>query len=60
MSKVYILTQEDIDSLREKLNADPKRTHASNTSTPERQQATDEAHRFYKFQIETWIGKVTE
>lgn len=61
--KAFILKQEDLDALLVAIDRDPK--HGSNGGssvalTQEQQDAHDQAHRFYNYQVRRWIQKVTE
>jgi len=64
MAKQFVLTQADIDRLTLMLDRNPAHgtQGGSSTSVMEDQASRriyDEAHRFYNYQIRTWIDQVT-
>lgn len=59
--KVYLLKDEDFDRLVLMLSKDPRHGQSGGSSvmlSPEEQQAHDEAHRFYNYNVRTWIDEV--
>jgi hypothetical protein len=61
MAKVYILKDQDFDALLLRLDRAPERGSqggSSRTLTIEEKQAFEDAHRFYNYQIRTWIEEV--
>lgn len=63
--KAYILRDSDFETLLLKLDRDPKHGSqggSSNASArdPESERIYEEAHRFYNYQIRTWIAGVKE
>ncbi len=59
MAKFYLLTQEDIDALTTALDVDPARRLAQ-PQDEQRRQASEDAFRFYNYQVRAWIAKVTQ
>jgi len=61
--KVYMLTQDDIDLLTTMTDRNPRhgdRGGSSQVLSKQESDAHDEAHRFYNYQVRTWIQKVTK
>lgn len=63
MAKVYMLTEQDFEKLLLKLDRDPKHGYEGGSSQAsvrdrEKEQVYDEVHRFYNYQIRTWIDEV--
>lgn len=61
--RVYVLTLGDLDTLLAAIDRDPKHGRdggSSQTFTPEEKKAFESAHRFYNYQVRTWIEKVTK
>lgn len=59
--KVYMITQQDIDSLRDKLKTDP-RFGPPNTGVANHEERFlyDAMFRFYLYHVETWIAQITK
>ena len=65
MAHVYIVTPEDIEKLLLRIDRDPKHSMLGGGSDvsvrdPEKERIYDEAHRFYNYQVRTWIAEVTK
>jgi hypothetical protein len=63
--KAYILTEKDFETLLLKLDRNPLYGQDGGSSVAsvrdlEQQKLYDEAHRFYNYQIRTWIDNVKE
>lgn len=61
--KVYLLNEADFDRLLTAIDRDPRRQISGSKGaslTPVEQEAHDKAHRFYNYQIHTWIQSVQE
>jgi len=61
--KIYMLTQEDIELLTTMTDRNPEHGFnggASRKLNAHEQLAYEEAHRFYNYQVRTWIQKVTK
>lgn len=63
--KMYLLTQSDMDRLLLMVDRDPKhgaKGGSSDASVRDREEnfAHDKAHRFYNYQVRTWIDEVTK
>lgn len=60
--KAFILTETDLDRLLLRIDRDPKNGGSSQSSVrdPMKEQAYDEAHRFYNYQVRTWIAEVSK
>lgn len=59
--KAYILKDNDFEQLLLKLDRDPAHGldgGSSNSINPETKRIYDEVHRFYNYQIRTWIDDV--
>ncbi len=59
--KVYILKEEDFENLLLKIDRDARHGHDGGSSqcfTEEESRAQKVAHKFYNYQIRTWISKV--
>jgi hypothetical protein len=62
VSKAFILTQDDLDSLLTMIDRDPdhgERGGSSNHLSTQERDAYREAHRFYNYQVRTWVSKVS-
>jgi hypothetical protein len=57
--KYYLIKDEDIEVLRALIIQDPRRAHGRPMTVVETE-AHDTAHRFYNYQVEAWIGKITK
>lgn len=61
--KVYLLTEEDFTLLRTMVDRNPQHGHKGGSSmslTTQEQKAHDAAHRFYNYQVCTWIDKMRD
>lgn len=61
--KVFVIKESDIENLRLRLKRDSRDAIANagvDLSAAKLQQAFDAAHRFYVYQIETWLSEVTK
>ncbi len=61
MAKVYILTEADFEKLMLKIDRDPKhgtRGGSSVMTAESDRRIYDEVHRFYNYQLRTWIDEV--
>jgi hypothetical protein len=63
MAKVYLLTQSDLDLLLTMVDRDPKHGAKGGSSDapvrgPVENAAHDKAHRFYNYQVRSWLDKV--
>lgn len=59
--KVYVIQDSDFEALTTALDRDPKHGPTGGSSTvltPEEQRAHDEAHRFFNYQVRTWIERM--
>ena len=60
MAKVYLLTQDDIDLLKTLIDRDPDHgLQGGSSQHGADREAHREAHRFYNYQVQSWIAKVT-
>jgi hypothetical protein len=60
--KVYILKEEDFEALNMAISRDPRWGVSGGSGvmlSEEERKAHDEAHRFFNYQVRTWIQKVT-
>lgn len=60
--KRFILSQDDIDALLTAIDRDPQHGDRGGSSCclSEAERATfDEAHRFFNYQVRTWVQRVT-
>ena len=63
--KAYLLTEQDFERLLLRIDRDPmwgERGGSSQASVrdPAQNQAHEEAHRFYNYQLRTWIDEVKQ
>lgn len=61
--KAFIITQADIDLLLTKIDRDPRHGAdggSSQTVDKEEQRAFNEAHRFYNYQVRTWVNSISK
>ncbi len=62
MKKVYLITEEDLELLQTMIDRDPQRGYKGCSSgdvlTDPDRRAHEEAHRFYNYQVVTWVQKV--
>lgn len=63
--KAFILTQADFEKLLLKIDRDPLHgADGGSSDSPvrdrEKNQAYKDAHRFYNYQVRTWIDEVTK
>lgn len=59
--KAYILSEADFELLTTSVDRDPRHGQRGGSSavlSEIEQQAHDKAHRFYNYQVRTWIEKV--
>lgn len=61
--RAYILTESDFEKLLAKIDRDPKHGRNGGSSNaevrhPEHDRAYDEAHRFYNYQVRSWVDDV--
>ena len=62
MAKVYMLTEDDLNALTAAIDRDPRwgtQGGSSEVFSEEATRAHAEAHRFFNYQVRTWIVKVT-
>lgn len=60
--KVYLVTDEDLETLRLRLDRNPDHGYNGGSGrvlSDEEAKAFDEAHRFYNYQIHKWISEVS-
>ena len=61
MSKVYLLTDNDIEELLLMIDRNPKHGYHGGSSqvfTEVEERAQEEAHKFYNYQVRNWIDKI--
>lgn len=61
--KVYQITDDDIVKLINSIDRDPKHGYNGGSATvltKEEQDAHDKAHRFFFYQISTWLDEIKE
>lgn len=59
--KAFILSESDFENLLADIDRDPRygmKGGSSQTFTEEQRAAYEEAHRFFNYQIRSWIDKV--
>jgi hypothetical protein len=59
--KVYMLSKHDFDNLLARIDRDPSHGYdggSSNAMSEHDRRIHDEAHRFFNYQIRTWISDV--
>ncbi len=57
--KVYVLTEADFEKLILKIGQDVRpRVSAQNPANPEHRQLLEEVHRFYNYEVRTWMSDV--
>lgn len=59
MSRVYLLTESDFENLLLRIAQDPRpRIPAENPHSSEHRDLIEQAHRFYNYEIRTWLTGV--
>lgn len=59
--KVYLIKEEDFEKLLLMIDRDPTHGYeggSSNSMNEQERRVYDEAHRFYNYQVRTWIDEV--
>lgn len=65
MSKVFMLTQANLDDLLTRIDRDPQHgfnggSSDASVNDPGRREVYDAAHRFYNYQIRQWLDEVSK